>query len=845
MNTILTELMYPILGFAVEVSTLLYCVIAVLIITNAVAFAIIKKRSVQLKDANRKLEIFKSFPGRVGVCDRRGDILFLHTENDVALIRDVHNIRDLKYVNAKEIMAAILTAFNTREPKTLEFEQKSNKRAMIISPLDEKIFDKETVVWFSHDNTELYDARKQAEHFAEQNRKNLAKLRQTTRLWNIVINTLPLQIFAKDANSDFKYVFVNKKFREFIGKSESDIIGKTDFEIFPESLARSLREEDKLNVDNLEEGLGNVRCAVSADGTARKLRSMTYPFQDGAGGVLLLGACVDVTEIESLIKNEKLTNFALEQTALESDLSKNFDKIFPIIKDNLNCDFVSIYRKDKITSETTPVWQSQGFDEQYHAAFSEIFASNKESEDETETRKFSSKESDQNLALIKSAYHTPIYIGEEIWGVLAIGWFNEDGNLNREDKKLLESMANIVALSNLRHIQNIELIKNAEEKLKATQNKNFFIASLSHEIRTAMNAIVGFAELMRDKDENKEFADSIDIACNALTHILNNALEYSKLEADEFKLFVEPTNLDDLATTALLPYKKASKTKGVDFEIDFANIPNVLVDKLRLSQIIANIADNTLKLVENGKVKISATFEKSEESKGVLSIESTATGAELAEESLTEILEPFGGKRDITSPSKFAGLELPLVKLFAEKNGGAMDIENDENNFIKIKMTLPNVEVVEIEKRDFESSKETESEEKSEVSSALIVDDAEMNLQIMKAVCEKIGVKNVETASDAKAALELLSEKKFDVVITDLWMPEINGEEFSRKIRNLPSADNTKIIGLTADIEAQTNFDESVFDSMLIKPISPHTLKNALIKTKNSTPDIEKNVDMP
>ncbi len=832
MDTISTQFMLPILGFVVEQSTLLYCVIAVLLIINAITFSIIKKRSALLKDANRKLEIFKAFPGRVGVCDRRGDILFLHTENDPSLVRDVHNIRDLKNVNTKEIMATMLTAFNTREPRTLEFEQKAKKRAMIISPLDEKIFDKETVVWFSHDNTELYDARKQAEHFAEQNRKNLAKLRQTTRLWNIVINTLPLQIFAKDANSDFKYVFVNKKFREFIGKSEEEIIGKTDFEIFPDTLARSLREEDELNVNNLEESLGNVRVAMSAEGVSRKLRSMTYPFQDGAGGVLLLGACIDVTEIENLIKNEKLTNFALEQTALESDISKNFDKIFPTIKDNLQCDFVAIYKKDANTGGSIPVWDSQNFDDTYHATLSQIFDSNKESEnDENETRKFTSTQSDEQLALIKSAYYTPIYIGEELWGTLVIGWFNEDANLSQEDKKLLEAMANIVALSNLRHTQNLELIKNAEEKLKATQNKNFFIASLSHEIRTAMNAIVGFAELMRNEEENKELADSVDIACSALTHILNNALEYSKLEADEFKLFPEPTNLDELARNALSPYTKISERKGIDFEIDFANIPSLAVDKVRTSQIIANIADNTLKLLDCGKIKISATFNA-----GELAIEAIASGAKIPEENLSEMIEPFGGKRDISSQPKFVGLELPLVKLFAEKNGGSMEIGSDENGAIKIKTSLPNIEVAEPNTpREIETAREVEHQENINIANVLIVDDAPMNLRIMKAVCEKIGVKEVDIVSDAKSALELIDKKKFDIIITDLWMPEINGEELSRKIRKLPSANETKIIGLTADIEAPTNFDSDVFDAMLIKPVSPQTLKDVLVKTKNAT----------
>lgn len=782
--------------------------------------AYIRRILAELKQAKRTLSVFKSLDGRVGVCDRRGNLYFLHTENENINKRSLKHLKEIKNIDYKKIMASITTVFNTRTPLTLDYEYNSTKRAMTISLLDEKIMGQECVVWFSHDNTELHDARTQAEHFAEQNCRNLTKLRQATRLLDIVINALPIQIFAKDANDNFKYVFTNAKFREFIGKAENEIIGKTDFDLYPDFLAQQMRSEDSLNLENLEEGIESVREAKSASGSFHKLRVITYPFQDGAGRLLLLGAIVDVTEVENLIKNERLTKLALEQTVLEGDFTENIDKLLPIIRANLNCDYVAVSKRDEVSDEFVSIAHLSNDEKLSEDSINEFLKTSTASDSPEKFCTYTASENQENANPINLGYSAPIDIGGNLWGVLSVGWIEKIDDFADENKQLLESMANIVALSNIRHIQNLELIKSVEEKNRATQNKSFFIASLSHKVRTSLSAIVGFADLIRDQNSSDDYADSIINACNGLSRIINNALDYSKLEADKIQLSKEGVNVAECAETTLSSFVRKSYEKGIAFELDFNAIPDLMLDRMRFAYMISNLAENAVSHTHEGWIRMSANFEKTSDSEGVLSIQVDDTGSEISDEMIEKIFEPFGG----TSPSdnvENAGLGLPLTKVFIEKLGGSVDVSKRAEGGTSVKVVVPNIAIA----LDESQKQGVATGQEQKVSSVLLVDDVDMNLRVLSALCKKVGVKKITTATSGERALEILSENAFDAVITDMWMPQMDGAELAEKIKEMSSTKNMSVIGLTADVDASDKFDPKYFDTMLIKPINTQTLE--------------------
>jgi signal transduction histidine kinase/CheY-like chemotaxis protein len=403
--------------------------------------------------------------------------------------------------------------------------------------------------------------------------------------------------------------------------------------------------------------------------------------------------------------------------------------------------------------------------------------------------------------------------------VLSVGWFENIEDLADENKQLLESMANIVALSNIRHIQNLELIKSIEEKNKATQNKSFFIASLSNKVRTSLNAIIGLVDLMRDKNSSEEYADSIANACNGLSQILGNALDYSKIEADTFQLSKEHVKIAECVELTLSSFAKKAHEKGIAFETDFNGIPDLILDKQRFARTISNLAENAVANTQEGWVRLSAKFEKTSDSQGILSIQADDTGRGISDDNLEKIFEPFGGSNPSENIEN-AGLGLPLIKIFVEKYGGTIDISRRETGGTSVKIVIPNIALA---LEETEMPKPVNSEKK--VSSLLLVDDVDMNLRVMTALCKKVGVEKIITATSAKKALEILAENTFDAVITDMWMPEINGDKLAEKIREMPSAKDTAIIGLTADNDASDKFDPKYFDAMLIKPINAPTLQ--------------------
>ena len=243
---------------------------------------------------NRTLSIFNSLPGRVGVCTRDKKILFFHSEIKELNEKHFSHLREIKNIDYDAISAAINTVFNTGEPFVLDYDYKKVRRSMTISPLDKSVFGRECVIWFSHDNTELQEAREQAEYFARKSAASLQQLRENTRMWKILLNALPIIVFAKDPQDDFRYIFANKAARKF---ANSHVVGLTDFDIFPEKFAREHRREDIENMATPDEGMEQCITFTDNSGKTRYMRDIRYPFTDENGKSLLLGAMFDISEM--------------------------------------------------------------------------------------------------------------------------------------------------------------------------------------------------------------------------------------------------------------------------------------------------------------------------------------------------------------------------------------------------------------------------------------------------------------------------------------------------------------------------------------------------------------------
>lgn len=313
-------------------------------IAISLAWIILSRRATR-----RSLLIFNALPGRTGVCARDERILFLHTEKEQLNRKGIKYLKELKYIDYGSISAAVSTVFNTHETITFDYDYQDIRRSVTISPLDKSVFGEEAVIWFSHDNAELQQAREQAEHFAEQNSINLSKLRQTTRMWRIVLNALPIHIFAKDPKDDFRFVFANAETLSFFGR---DITGLTDFEVFPPEDAAKRRQEDIQNMGNLDEGIELTYPITDKNGKIHHMRDIRYPFVDESGKQLLLGAALDISElVEERQKNkdtEMLWNKVIDAFPMIFYAKDPDDDFKFIMANKATCDFLGIPAEELI-----------------------------------------------------------------------------------------------------------------------------------------------------------------------------------------------------------------------------------------------------------------------------------------------------------------------------------------------------------------------------------------------------------------------------------------------------------------------------------------------------------------
>ncbi|MDD4817167.1 MAG: PAS domain-containing protein [Victivallaceae bacterium] len=243
--------------------------------------------------ARRAMRFYRALPGRIGVCGRRGEILFSQSDGRV---EDYRRIEELPDVDAVKFRAAVDAVLADGRERTIDYECNGVKRSVTFSPLDAGLFGENSVIWSANDNTELQDARRKAEELTAQLRKN-------TRMWDIVINSLPICIYAKDVDNNYRYVFANRNTHSFFRRSEGGVVGSDDFQIFPKNVASALRRDDEEAMTSPGAALEKMFRFRRDDGAPVVCKIIRRPFLDCDGTRLLLGAAIDVSELEAAIQS--------------------------------------------------------------------------------------------------------------------------------------------------------------------------------------------------------------------------------------------------------------------------------------------------------------------------------------------------------------------------------------------------------------------------------------------------------------------------------------------------------------------------------------------------------------
>ena len=385
-----------------------------------------------------------------------------------------------------------------------------------------------------------------------------------------------------------------------------------------------------------------------------------------------------------------------------------------------------------------------------------------------------------------------------------------------------------------RKLTEIALHEAKEAAIAANQAKSEFLANMSHEIRTPMNAILGFSDILTDliKDPIKRhYLKAIETSGKTLLQLINDILDLSKIEAGKLELHYNAVQLKSVFSDINTVFMQKMAEKDIKFKIDIANnIPDYLIlDDIRLRQILLNVVGNAVKFTHHGFIIIHITGKTSPSKKHIdLFIDIEDSGIGIAPDQLNDIFLAFTQQKNQSIQYGGTGLGLTICKRLIEMMGGTISVRSELNNGSCFTIMLPNIEIC-------HESKQTTVKNVSyfinqqlrfEPATLLLVDDIEENRLLIKAYLNSYTELTIIEAENGEQALTLLKQQPFDLIFMDRCLPDENGDKVCEKIREFPEYKNTPIIMITGSILLSNTeqYEPAAYTIQINKPVQKNQL---------------------
>ena len=379
----------------------------------------------------------------------------------------------------------------------------------------------------------------------------------------------------------------------------------------------------------------------------------------------------------------------------------------------------------------------------------------------------------------------------------------------------------------------LKIAKDAAEA--ATQAKSEFLANMSHEIRTPMNAILGFAELLEGEinDEgHKQYLSAITSSGRTLLSLINDILDLSKIEAGKLDILYRSMNPKVILNEIKQIFSQKISQKGLDFLIEVEEgLPTyLLLDEVRLRQILFNLVGNAIKFTDKGHIKISLSIKGAGENSISLTCSVEDTGIGIPEEQQSKIFKSFE-QQEGQSHAKYGGtgLGLSITKRLIEMMNGNIAVESEAQKGSRFYFTLKDVKISETAEITEPQEEDTTGNIKFEKCSVLIVDDIPSSRLLLKSYLNFPEVKIIE-GENGREAIELARKYKPDVILTGMKMPVMNGCEATKKIKADEELKNIPVIIITASVmkEQEEMVISTGCDSYVKKPVQKQRLFSVL-----------------
>ncbi len=410
--------------------------------------------------------------------------------------------------------------------------------------------------------------------------------------------------------------------------------------------------------------------------------------------------------------------------------------------------------------------------------------------------------------------------------------------VNRQRQKVAQELEN----NNIHLIHEAQLVKRESEmKLQQTkleaqlaaqelemklnqkeiENRNLLFAAISHDMRTPLNSIIGFTDLLRSDNDlpavQKDHLESIAYSGGILLELINDLLDFFKLEAGKMEFNYNYYDFQKLVKPIVKTFKPITDAKNLQLVTDIAEMPALYIDMEHVRRILSNLISNAVKFTSDGTITIHASCQDSGPDTKTLTFAVQDTGIGIAPEELAVLTQPYTqGKAK--SNIKGTGLGLAICKTLLGNMQGSLDITSEKGKGSTFSVTLNNVKY---STQSIERDENTSTQLKPALKglSILMVDDTSLNLKMLRIMCEKLGITKTKAAKNGKEALDILRSQPLpDIVMTDIQMPVMDGMGLVAEIRQDATLANLPVYAVTADIELLKTYQQHGFTGLLLKP---------------------------